>query len=96
MSLAWGSKFLEYSATADRVNTSPLSLSPEVGRPFSLVKCSVFAYSIRSFSVPGDCYVFQIKLETIRKRRKDSWRPTVDSPGEQRTLGKNNPSLLTA
>ena len=73
MSLAWGSKFLEYSATADIVNTSPAVVRCPRWAD-EACKVHYFAHSQVSLRLPGDFHGLQDQFKTISEtvRRIDS------------------------
>jgi hypothetical protein len=72
MSLAWGSKFLEYSATADIVNTPPAVVrSPRWADEACKVHC--FAHSQASLRPQGDFHrAARSNLKRSAKYQKDS------------------------
>jgi hypothetical protein len=70
MSLAWGSKFLEYSATANIVNTSPAVVRclRWAGEP---CKVHYFAHSQVSLGLPGDFTGCKVKFKTICEKSEE-------------------------
>jgi hypothetical protein len=63
MSLAWGSKFLEYSATALIVDTSPRSFAAQNGRT-KLTECNIL-HTPRQVSDFQEISGLQAQVETV-------------------------------